>query len=177
MVRGTLTIIVVLAWLLWLNWQLTAITFVLVPPVALVVRADGQNAIEIRLRPTAVALPTVVAEGRTELDARRQSTGFSMNEIQRDAIDEASRRGMTLWELLRDDMPQVEVREASRGIAACVEFRGAVRLTGGHEDRLPRRDAIRPPGDGDRRLPVHHLHERIVRRRVLAQLLPGVERE
>jgi CheY-like chemotaxis protein len=33
--------------------------------------------------------------------------------------------------LLRDDMPQVAVREASRGIAACVEFRGAVRLTGG----------------------------------------------
>ena len=97
----------------------------------LVVRAEGENALQVRLRPTAVALPGVVAEGRTELDARRQSTGFSMNEIQRDAIDDAARRGMTLWELLRDDMPQVAVREASRGIAACVEFRGAVRLTGG----------------------------------------------
>jgi hypothetical protein len=98
---------------------------------ALVVRADADAFLQLRMTARAVALPGVTAQGRTELDARRQSTGFSMNELRRESIDDAARQGMTLWELLRDQMPQVSVREASRGIAACVEFRGAVRLTGG----------------------------------------------
>ena len=95
------------------------------------VRTDEETFLQIRLKARALELPGVVVEGRTELEQRRQSTGFSMNEIQRPAIEDAARRGQTLWELLRDGMPQVAVRDASRGIAACVEFRGAVRLTGG----------------------------------------------
>jgi hypothetical protein len=98
---------------------------------SLVVRADSDAFVQLRMTSRAVALPGVTVQGRTELDARRQSTGFSMNELKRESIDVAARQGMTLWELLRDEMPQVQVREASRGIAACVEFRGAVRLTGG----------------------------------------------
>jgi hypothetical protein len=98
---------------------------------SLTVRPEEATFLQVRLAPRALALPGVVVEGRTELEQRRQSTGFSMNEIQRPEIEEAARRGQTLWELLRDDMPQVAVRDASRGIAACVEFRGAVRLTGG----------------------------------------------
>jgi hypothetical protein len=95
------------------------------------VRSEEETFLQIRLTARAVELPGVVVEGRTELEQRRQSTGFSMNEIQRPEIEEAAKRGQTLWELLRDAMPQVAVRDASRGIAACVEFRGAMRLTGG----------------------------------------------
>ena len=97
----------------------------------LVVRGDVDAFLQLRMTARAVELPGVTAQGRTELDARRQSTGFSMNEVRRESIDVAARQGMSLWELLRDEMPQVSVREASRGIAACVEFRGVVRLTGG----------------------------------------------
>jgi hypothetical protein len=98
---------------------------------ALVVAPDREPLLEVRLTPRAIALDSVIVEARTELDQRRQSTGFAMNEILRPAIDEASREGLTLWELLQARMPQVRVREASRGIAACVEFRGAVNMQGG----------------------------------------------
>jgi hypothetical protein len=97
----------------------------------LAVRADEDAFVQLRMTARAVPLPGVTAQGRTELDQRRQSTGFSMNEVRRESIDDAARQGMTLWELLRDQMPQVSIREASRGIAACVEFRGAQRLVGG----------------------------------------------
>jgi hypothetical protein len=95
------------------------------------VRADQDTFLQISLKARALALPEVIVEGRTELEQRRQSTGFSMNEIQRPVIEDAAKRGQTLWELLRDAMPQVSVRDASRGTTACVEFRGAMRLTGG----------------------------------------------
>jgi hypothetical protein len=98
---------------------------------ALVVSADTEPLLEVMLAPRAIALDSVIVEARTELDQRRQSTGFAMNEILRPAIDDASREGLTLWELLQARMPQVSVREASRGIAACVEFRGAINMQGG----------------------------------------------
>jgi len=38
LVRDSVTIVALLAYLLWLNWQLTLITFVMIPPIAIVVR-------------------------------------------------------------------------------------------------------------------------------------------
>jgi ATP-binding cassette, subfamily B, bacterial MsbA len=42
-VRDSVTIVALLAYLLWLNWQLTLITFVMIPPIALVVRAFNRR--------------------------------------------------------------------------------------------------------------------------------------
>ena len=39
LVRDSVTIVALLAYLLWLNWPLTLITFVMIPPIAIVVRA------------------------------------------------------------------------------------------------------------------------------------------
>ncbi len=38
LVRDSFTIVALLAYLLWLNWKLTLITFVMIPPIAIVVR-------------------------------------------------------------------------------------------------------------------------------------------
>jgi ATP-binding cassette, subfamily B, bacterial MsbA len=42
-VRDSVTIVALLAYLLWLNWQLTLITFVMIPPIALVVRSFNRR--------------------------------------------------------------------------------------------------------------------------------------
>jgi subfamily B ATP-binding cassette protein MsbA len=43
LIRDSATIIALLAYLLWLNWSLTLITFVMIPPIALVVRAFNRR--------------------------------------------------------------------------------------------------------------------------------------
>src|SRR4249920_1426538 len=43
LVRDSVTIAALLAYLLWLNWQLTLITFLMIPPIALVVRAFNRR--------------------------------------------------------------------------------------------------------------------------------------
>ena len=43
LIRDTLTIVALLAYLLWLNWPLTLITFLMIPPIALVVRAFNRR--------------------------------------------------------------------------------------------------------------------------------------
>jgi len=43
LIRDSLTVIALLAYLLWLNWSLTLITFVVIPPIALVVRAFNRR--------------------------------------------------------------------------------------------------------------------------------------
>ena len=42
-VRDSVTIVALLAYLLWLNWGLTLITFLMIPPIALVVRAFNRR--------------------------------------------------------------------------------------------------------------------------------------
>ncbi|MNR90962.1 Lipid A export ATP-binding/permease protein MsbA [compost metagenome] len=42
-IRDTLTVVVLLSFLLWLNWRLTLITLVLLPLIAIVVRASGRR--------------------------------------------------------------------------------------------------------------------------------------
>ena len=43
LIRDSLTVIALLSYLLWLNWSLTLITFVVIPPIALVVRAFNRR--------------------------------------------------------------------------------------------------------------------------------------
>ena len=43
LVRDSVTIAALLAYLLWLNWQLTLITFVMIPPIAIVVRVFNRR--------------------------------------------------------------------------------------------------------------------------------------
>jgi subfamily B ATP-binding cassette protein MsbA len=43
LVRDSITVIGLLAYLLWLDWQLTLITFVIIPPIALAVRAFSRR--------------------------------------------------------------------------------------------------------------------------------------
>jgi subfamily B ATP-binding cassette protein MsbA len=43
LVRDSITVIGLLAYLLWLNWQLTLITFVIIPPIALAVRVFSRR--------------------------------------------------------------------------------------------------------------------------------------
>ena len=97
----------------------------------LVVRSGEEPTLVIHLSQQPIALDSIVVEARTELEQRRQSTGFAMNEIGREDLDTASREGLNLWQLLDAQMPQVSVSDGSRGIAACVEFRGSANLRGG----------------------------------------------
>src|SRR5690606_18870229 len=43
MIRASLTVIVLLAFLFWLNWRLTLVALVLLPLIALVVRFTGRR--------------------------------------------------------------------------------------------------------------------------------------
>src|SRR6188474_765311 len=43
LIRDSVTILALLAYLLWLNWSLTLITFIMIPPIALVVRAFNRR--------------------------------------------------------------------------------------------------------------------------------------
>ena len=43
LIRDSFTIVALLAYLLWLNWSLTLITFLMIPPIALVVRAFNRR--------------------------------------------------------------------------------------------------------------------------------------
>jgi hypothetical protein len=85
----------------------------------------------VRLTARALALDSIVVEARTELQQRRISTGFAMNEIQRPAIDKASQMGLTLAQLLQQEMAGIRVRAGASGANTCVEYRGGVNITGG----------------------------------------------
>jgi len=68
-VRSTLTVVGLLAWLLYLNWMLTMVTLVLLPLVAIVVRATGkrlkrlnQNALIVNAQLTQVIEETTRAQ-------------------------------------------------------------------------------------------------------------------
>jgi hypothetical protein len=95
-----------------------------------VVATEGETQLGVRLTARPLALDSVVVRAPTELDQRRQSTGFAMNEIQRPSIDRASQMGLTLGQLLGQEMAGVRVRGGAFGPNTCVEFRGAVNLDG-----------------------------------------------
>ncbi len=89
------------------------------------VNAGGRHNVQIKLSEQAIELAPLVVEAQTDLDRRRRSSGTHINEILRPEIDDASRRGLGLGEMLRQGMPSVEVR------GNCVEYRGGRRGAGG----------------------------------------------
>jgi hypothetical protein len=97
---------------------------------AVVVSAEAEAQLPVRLAPRPVVLDSVVVEAPTELEQRRQSTGFAMNEIERPSIDRASQMGLNLGQLLGQEMPGVRVRGGAFGANTCVEFRGSVNVDG-----------------------------------------------
>lgn len=99
----------------------------------IVVREQGTSILEIRLSQTPVQLDSLVVEAQTELEQRRVSSGHSMNEVLRPAIDQASRQGLTLGQLLQAEMLGVRVRAGSFGPHSCVEYRGTTGTGGCRE--------------------------------------------
>lgn len=90
----------------------------------IVVREGQETTVQARLASRPIVLPEVVAEGQTELDQRRRSQGFSMNEITRETIDRSAQMGLNLGQLLQHEMLGVRVRAGNRGATSCVEYRG-----------------------------------------------------
>jgi len=84
----------------------------------ILVAPEADLAFHVRLSQRALELAPLVVESLTELEGRRISTGFSMNEVLRDEIDQATRRGQSLSQLLRDRLPGASVR------GPCIDTRG-----------------------------------------------------
>ncbi len=91
---------------------------------AVVVEDGIELRLNLRLKTTAIPLDPLLVEGRSELEERRQSTGHSMREISREEIDEASRRGLSLTDLLRQGMLGTGVRGGGAS-GDCVAYRAA----------------------------------------------------
>jgi hypothetical protein len=96
------------------------------------VRDGAETPLQVRLPSRPIALPEVVAQGRTELDERRLTSGFAINEIRREAIDRSAQMGLNLGQLLQQEMLGVRVR------GSCVEYRGS----GGFDDGLCREVSV-----------------------------------
>jgi hypothetical protein len=88
------------------------------------IETGGQHNVQIKISEQAIELAPLVVETMTELDRRKRASGTRINEIARPEIDDASRRGLGLGELLRQGMPSLSVR------GNCVEYRGARRGAG-----------------------------------------------
>jgi hypothetical protein len=84
----------------------------------ILVALGGDLAFQVRLSQRALELAPLVVESLTELEGRRISTGFSMNEVLREEIDQAATRGQNLSELVRDRLPGASVR------GPCIDTRG-----------------------------------------------------
>jgi len=94
------------------------------------VQADREVRLQIRLLRRSIQLAPLVVRAVTELDRRRASTGNSMNEIQRAAIERAASTGINLGQLLQNEMMGIRVRAGPTGPHSCVEYRGSVNMEG-----------------------------------------------
>jgi hypothetical protein len=83
---------------------------------------NEELALEVSISVRAIELAPLVVEALTELEARRISSGHSINEVMADEIERADRAGLTLSQLLQASMPGVLVRAASAG-QTCVTYR------------------------------------------------------
>ncbi len=86
------------------------------------VEPGGVTAFRISIATRALELAPVVVETTSPLEERRINSGFSVNEIGAQRIDEAARAGLDLAELIQTALPGVETR-ASVGNAVCVTYR------------------------------------------------------
>lgn len=81
--------------------------------------------IDAWMSPRAIQFEPVVVEVLGEVERRRLTSGFNINEIPAQEIELAARTGQQLGDLLRGGMPGVRVRGGSRpGDYLCVEYRG-----------------------------------------------------
>lgn len=85
------------------------------------VQANAQSTVRIALSVEAIELAEIVVETLSEREERQLTTGFSVNEIGPEQIQEASRAGLNLAELMQSTLPGVDVRPS--GGAVCVTYR------------------------------------------------------
>lgn len=86
------------------------------------VEAGGELALDVSISTQAIELAPLVVETLDELALRRRTSGHSINEITVQDIDEASRAGLNLGQLLQTSMPGVMVRPGF-GAQMCVTYR------------------------------------------------------
>ena len=80
--------------------------------------------IEVFMSPRAIQFQPLVVEALSEVERRRLTSGFSVNEIPAEEIEQAARTGQHLGDLLRGGMSGIRVRGGSRGgDRLCVEYR------------------------------------------------------
>ncbi len=89
------------------------------------VEGDGVVRVLISVSRQVIELEPLVLEAETELQLRRRTSGHRMNELVREEIDAAARAGMSLDQLVAQQMPGVHVRPGGRPGGTCVEYRGA----------------------------------------------------
>ena len=82
--------------------------------------------IEAFMSPRAIQFQPLVVEALSEVERRRLTSGFSVNEIPAEEIEQAARTGQHLGDLLRGGMSGIRVRGGARGgDQLCVEYRGS----------------------------------------------------
>lgn len=90
------------------------------------IEAGRDLRIEAFMSPRAIQFQPLVVEALSEVERRRLSSGFSVNEIPVEEIEEAARTGQHLGDLLRGGMSGIRVRGGARGGGRlCVEYRGS----------------------------------------------------
>jgi len=86
------------------------------------VAADRTSVLSVGIDPQALELDAIIVETLSELEERRLTTGFSINEIGPERIDLAARSGQDLAELLESALPGVDTR-SGMGNGVCVTYR------------------------------------------------------
>lgn len=80
-----------------------------------------QIALVVEISAEAIDLEPVVVETLSDLEFRRLTSGYSINELSARQIDDAARAGLSFGELIQGSLPGVDVREAGAG--TCVTYR------------------------------------------------------
>lgn len=89
------------------------------------VETGGDLRIEAFMSPRAIQFQPLVVEALSEVERRRLTSGFSVNQIAAEEIEQAARTGQHLGDLLRGGMSGIRVRGGLRaGDYLCVEYRG-----------------------------------------------------
>ena len=87
----------------------------------IVVRAGEEISILTEISVEAIELEEVVVESFSELERRRVTSGYSINELSPQEIDAAARAGLSFGDLLQGSLPGVDVRADELGL--CVTYR------------------------------------------------------
>jgi hypothetical protein len=91
------------------------------------VEPDVELSLTIRLSVQAIELEPLLVETGTELEQRRRTSGYGMNEIQREEIEAAASAGLGLTELLQTSMPGT-LASVSGTARTCVMYRSIRRI-------------------------------------------------